>query len=321
MPTTRTIRARAAAPRVIRLLLSAVATFSAAVAARGQGDASGMPSGLLHRARATLERAAQTERDWIWIHALEAWVELGEHEKARRLVLPRLPELERSANRIGAWRVLAATEASAEERARWIQRIEEVFLDSAAADRLQAVESLGKLGHNPSGPVLAAARARRVTQPEYEGLFLLWPSILAGDMGAMTQLVGSLQSPEVGVRRRAAFILRRLRPEAPWVRASLRRALADETPGSIAQTYLLSAALSLDLEPQQRGAWAAALEKRLPESVGGVCLEICQALRGVLGPADVSRLAPLLSHADGDARIGAAWVIVHVLAPSRGADR
>ena len=268
---------------------------------------------LARRARAALDAATQKEGDWIWIHALEVWVELGEKEKVRGLLLPRLAEFERSTIRIGIWRVLANSAQSKEERATWIKKIEQAFLEPAAADRLQAIETLGKLGHAPQGAVLDAARGLRSTMPENEALFPLWTLWLAGEQGAGTQLVGSLTSPEVNVRRRAAFIMRWLKPDGAWMRGALARALAEEAPDSIAQSYLLSTSLSLDLDSSRRREWAQKLEQRLPTVAGGVCLEACQALRKVYTPADLPRLAPLLEHAEADTRIGSAWTILHVL--------
>lgn len=268
---------------------------------------------LARRAQATLDAATQKEGDWIWIHALEVRLELGEKEKVRGLLLPRLSEFERTTIRIGVWRVLANSASSKEERGTWITKIERAFLEPAATDRLQAIETLGKLGHPPPGAVLDAARVLRSTMPESEALFPLWALILAGEQGAATQLVGSLSAPEVGVKRRAAFIMRWLKPESAWMRSALARAVAEEKAGTIAYPYLLSTSLSLDLDPPRRHEWSQALEKLLPNVAGSVCLEACQALRRVYTPADVSRLAPLLDHTEADTRIGASWVILHVL--------
>lgn len=249
----------------------------------------------------------------MWIHALEALVELGGQEKVRRLLRARLPELEQSAIRVGVWRVLAGMAAGAEEQAFWSAKIEAAFLDPQAKDRLQAIESLAKLGQVRSPRVIAAARTLRSELPEPDAIFPLWALVVGGDAGALTQLVGSLQSPDANVRRRAAYVLRWVRPSAEWARRSLVRALDEEPAGTLPQAYLLCTAISLELAPARSADWAAMLEAFLPQASPGLTLEACQALRLVQGPAEIVRLAPLLEHPHGDARIGAAWALLHVL--------
>jgi hypothetical protein len=271
------------------------------------------PATLVDRAREVLDVALRHEEGWVWIHALEVAVDLGEQEKVRRLLLPRLRELEQSAIRVGVWRVLAGIASDAEEQASWRVKIEATFLDARARDRLQAIESLAKLGQVRSPRVIEAARSLRSELPESDAIFPLWALVVAGDAGALTQLVGSLQSPDPILRRRAAYVLRWVRPAAEWVKRSLVRALDEEPPGTLPHAYLLCAALSLDLDSARTAGWAPMLEHVLPQASPGLTLEACQALRLVQGPAEIVRLAPLLDHAHGDVRIGAAWALLHVL--------
>ena len=49
--------------------------------------------------------------------------------------------------RIGIWRVLARAAIRKEERGEWTAKIRDVFFNLEALDRLNAAETLGKLGY------------------------------------------------------------------------------------------------------------------------------------------------------------------------------
>ena len=55
--------------------------------------------------------------------------------------------------RIGVWRVMARAATDDKRRAVWIAKIREVFLDTAAPDRVAAIEALAELGYQvrPAG--------------------------------------------------------------------------------------------------------------------------------------------------------------------------
>ena len=98
-------------------------------------------------AREALEQIFQdSQAGWSRIHAAEAMSAVGLADDIRTRLLAALTEWQRSPQRIGAWRVLAATARDSGERQKWIALVEGVSRDATAPDRLQAVESLGKLG-------------------------------------------------------------------------------------------------------------------------------------------------------------------------------
>lgn len=269
---------------------------------------------LAERARAVLEDALVREEGWIRIHAAEALVLVGAGEQIRRQFERELPTLEASAFRVGAWRVLATTARTPEERARWVARIEQVFLDPASPDRLQAIETIGKLGVRLTGPSVVAARVMAESVSTNAALFPIWALYLAGDNEALLRLADALDSEDPDVRRRTGFVLRWLAPTAPWLREKLGQAAEREPVQTTAYPYLASAALSLNVKPERAAAWREALERAFEAGPQNVRYEVCHTLLRIYGVDDLPRLTPFLEHTEGDTRIGAAWTILHVLA-------
>jgi len=269
---------------------------------------------LAERARAVLEDALVREEGWIRIHAAEALVLVGAGEQIRRQFEKELPTLEASAFRVGAWRVLATTSRTPEERARWAARIEQVFLNPANPDRLQAIESIGKLGVRLTGTSVVAARVMAESVPANAALFPIWALYLAGDNEALLSLAGGLDSEDIDVRRRAGFVLRWLAPTASWLREKLGQAAEREPVSTTAHPYLVSAALSLNVKPERAAAWRATLERAFETGPQNVRYEVCHTLQRIYGVEDLPRLTRFLDHAEGDTRIGSAWTILHVLA-------
>src|SRR5688572_14183357 len=112
---------------------------------------------LALRAHATLIDVLERDEKFIKVHAAEILNSRGEKERVRP-IFERELELNRTVPgyRVGIWRVLAGAARNRQERAEWIARIEAAFMDVTAADRIGAVESLGKLGHRVDGEVRRA---------------------------------------------------------------------------------------------------------------------------------------------------------------------
>lgn len=272
---------------------------------------------LREKARVTLDRAMNEEKGWVRVHAIEAEIALGEATRPRQMVEPDLAEWEKSPQRTGAWRVLAALAGSAEDRAKWLAKIEAVLMTDGSADRLQSLEGLCKLKVVLSGEVLARARTM-AAGVEGEQPLGNWALVVAGDAQAMSRLGALLGSSDPVVRLRAAYALRWLKPKDPVVLKQLAAAAEAEATDSMAYPYLVSAVLVTDAAPARTAAWKAAAAKILAEGVTGARYEICQT--GVLrGEAvELKGVVPLLDHADGDARIGASWLI---LSKAKGAGK
>jgi len=267
---------------------------------------------LAERARAALRRSLAEEGGWTRIHAADALLALGDAGPVRAAFLPAAAGEERLPHRIGLWRVRAGLARTPEERTPWIALIAAAAADPAGPDRLQAVESLAKLGVPPAGAALAAVRAMAEGGDGERG-YALWALHFAGEPDVPRRIATLLRSPEPAARIRAAFVLRQLRPADPEIRAELAAAVAAEPAESVAFPYLLGSALLLRADPAQPPGWRTALERIATSGAPGARYEACQTAMRLEPPPEPALFAAGLGR-DGDARIGAAWAILFLAA-------
>lgn len=266
-------------------------------------------SSLRDRAQAVLRRAFAEEQGWVRVHAAEAMVDAGDGVMARNAIIRELSTWEASPQRTGAWRTLAFAAQTVAERVPCIAKIESVLAVDGAADRLQALESLCKLEVAVSGIPLLRAHAM-AAGPEGEQPLGNWALVLAGESGALARLGALVGSADPLVRLRAAYALRWLRPIDATVLQQLTTAVDAEPADSPAHPYLVSAALAANASLARIAAWKLAGAKILADGATGPRYEICQTLVLRREPVEAALVAPLLEHKDGDARIGAAWLLL-----------
>jgi SSS family solute:Na+ symporter len=272
------------------------------------------PAALAARAREVLHEVMIAERSWVKIHAAEALIDAGEADRIHAIFLAELTSTENSAIRVGVWRVLARTAPTKEERAAWIARIERVYCDPKATDRIQAIETLGKLHHRVSGPALELVRQEAAGAPSVPVVLALWVAQLAGEPLALERLAGLLASPDPTLRGDAAYALRWLGQPDPAVRQALVKAAAVESSETYAYPYILGAAVAVDADAAQIRDWAEKLERLLMSGTTDARFEAAQTLKHLYPPAKVFSLAALLNEPANDARVGAANVILSALA-------
>ena len=289
-----------------------------AVVSSGAGCAAAPKSDpRVERARAVLDAALANEKAFVKVHAAEALIALGEKEGPRRVFTAELPAAnDMRPYRIGVWRVLAAASKSLPERGEWIARTESVVLDETAMDRLHAVESLGKLGHHPSGRVRAAV-AEMAKGSAAEAVFPRWLLHLAGEPAALPAIAAALGSNDPVARLRAAYVLQWLKINDPATRAALDRTAEREPADAIGYTIITGAAVALDANSARTPARVATLEQILAHGAAGARYHASQTLMRRYTIADFPKLAPLLDHPEGDARIGAAWAMLHIAASTK----
>ena len=263
---------------------------------------------LTERARDVLRRAFQEEKGWTRIHAAEALLVVSDAETVRKEFGEPVAAEGARPERIGIWRVRAALAQTPEERTRWVRQIEAVAVDAAAKDQLQGIESLAKLGERPGAAVLAAAH-RLAEKGDAESLYPMWLEHLAGDTGAVKRIARRLSSPVPAARLRAAYVLRKIKPDDPEVRQALAHAAGSEPPETMAYPFVLGAALLLGADPAQAAGWRATLEKLATTSAAGARYEADQVLMQVRPAPDEALFRPGLD-GTGDVRIGAAWAIL-----------
>jgi HEAT repeat protein len=274
-------------------------------------------SALVEQARTVLANDLANEKAFVKVHAAEALIALGEKDEPHRVFSAELPAANDSRPyRIGVWRVLALASKSARERSEWIARIEAAVLDATTMDRVHAVESLGKLGHAPGGAVRAAI-AEMARGPAAPAVFAQWVLHLAGDRAALPAIVAALGADDPAVRLRAAFVLHWLKIDDAATRGALDRTGEREPVDAIGYTIIHCAAVALDANPARTPARVAILEKILATGAAGARYHASQTLMRRYTTADFQKLAPLLDHAEGDARIGAAWAILHINASAK----
>lgn len=260
-------------------------------------------------AQAALTRAFREESGWIRVHAAEALVAAGEGALVREGFRRELPALEPGPWRVGAWRVLAATAATAADRAAYVAKIEAVFLAADAPDRLQALESLNKLRVPITGPALARAQAM-ARGAEVERPLADWALHLAGERSAVDHLVGLLTASDPVARLRAAYALRWVGALAPGQLARLAAAADAEPVDSPAHPYFLSAALALNAAPARREVWMERVRTLLRTGPAGARYELSQTVGERIAAADAARFVDDCELAKGDARIAAALVVL-----------
>jgi len=275
------------------------------------------------QARAVLHEIMVSEQSWVRIHAAEALMAAGETEAIRTYFLHELSNTESSAFRIGVWRVLATAAPSPGERAQWIARVEQVYLDPTAPDQNQAIETLCKLGHRVSGPALELVRERLTGPPSVPKALALWSATLAEEPQALERLAQLLDSQDPALRTNAAYALRWLHPSDPAVRKILARAAATAVPAyDSASIYIVGAALAVDANPAATQDWVAMLNLTLLTDAFSPAerFEASWTLKHRYKSADLPGLARLLDlpAEENDTRIGAATIILTTLARDNG---
>ncbi len=290
----------------------------AAVALQGADvpTAAPVPEALAAHARAVLHQIMVSEQSWVRIHAAEALMEAGETEAIRTYFLNELPNTESSAFRIGVWRVLATASHTPEERATWIAKVERVYLDPAAPDQNQAIETLNKLGYRVTGETLEKVRHNAAGLPSAPMALALWSEQIAGEPHALEGLTELLTSKDPALRTSAAYAFRWLHPSDPAVRAALVHAAAAEAAGTVPYVYILGAALTVEADPTQTSNWETKLNEVMMTGTAGARFEASWTLKHRFKFADLPRLGLLLDlpASENDARVGAATIILLTLA-------
>ncbi len=274
------------------------------------------PAELGAHARSVLHQIMASEQSWVRIHAAEALIAAGEADAIRAYFLRELPRTESAVFRIGVYRVLATVSHSPEERSAWIAKVERVYLDPAAPDQNQAIETLCKLGHRVRGPTLELVRHRMAGPPSVPMALALWSATLAGEPHALEGLAQLLAAQDPDLRSDAAYALRWLHLSDPAMRQALVRAAAVEPAGTRAYPFILGAALTVDADPAQAKDWVTKLDQVLATGATDARFEASWTLKYRYQATDLPRLAPLLDlpATENDTRIGAAAIILTTLA-------
>lgn len=272
--------------------------------------------GLTGKAREVLERALREETGFVRIHAAEALLDTGHGENVPAAFLPYPSPTDTGTPnqaRIGIWRVLALASASPAEREKWISHVRLVARDPTASDRLQAVETLGKLHVQLSPDELQAIRQWAEESVPAIAPFPWWVLHLNGAPDALPRIVAALGTAEPIARLRAAYILKRDKLTGAGAGLALARAWASEPPDSPAYAYVLCAMATLGDDPAQQREFLDRLGKLIAPGVKAAGqYEACLTLMQLWPAENVGKFAHLLDSSDADTRVGAAWAVLHL---------
>jgi HEAT repeat protein len=256
---------------------------------------------------AQLEHEMATNTQWLRIHAAEGLLDNGEStEKVYQQFRPEA-DTATAPYRIGVWRVLARS-TSGTERQGYIERIRKAMRDPQAIDRISAAESLGKV-NAVTRDDRAFVKEWLKTADDATAPFPTWLLVLSSNAEERSSdeasLAKFLASQDAVARLRASFALGRLKDLSAQSIQAFRERLKVEPTDSIARVYMITALLLHVHEPAE----IASLETSMAPYLHGKANEqlevgIVTGLRGK--PEGLALLAPLLTDAEPDARIGAA---------------
>ncbi len=275
--------------------------------------------GLAGKAREVLERALREESGFVRIHAAEALLDTGNGENVPAAFLPYPSPTDTGTTnraRIGIWRVMALASTTPTEREKWISHVRLVALDPTASDRLQAVETLGKLQAQLAPGELQAIRQWAADSVPAIAPFPWWVLHLNGAPDALPKIVAALGTAEPIARLRAAYILKRDKLTGAGAGVALARAWASEPPDSPAYPYVLCALATLGEDSALQRECLDRLGKLIAPGVKAAGqYEACLTLMQLWPAENVGKFAHLLDSPDADTRVGAAWAVLHL---SRG---
>ena len=212
-------------------------------------------------------------------------------------------------SRIDRWGVLARASNRPQHRRTWVEKIEQVFDDPNAPDRLHALETLAKLGEYPASLQTANPEAPADHGPL--AVYVDWIRAAAGDIDAEATLADLLSAPEPVVRAQAAYVAFELAEISPETWAKLDQAAGNEPPNTLAAAYLASAAF-VHAPEDRRDHWRAAFVKNGPRVNQRQRYQLAAALarRGEAG--DLPILEDLLDDSEPSVRAAAANAILRI---------
>ncbi len=290
---------------------------SLTLTAAAHASAAPAPAALEAHAWEVLHQIMDSEQTWVRIHAAEALIAAGEVREIRADFLKRKPDFESSKIRVGMWRVLATTSPTPADRADCIAHLEQIYLTPDAPDHPQSIETLCKLGEHLRGPARDLMRSEAKGAPSTQTVLALWASVNSKESGAVSKLTAQLESPDVNLRRLAAYALRWLKLPDEKVGQALSRAAEKEPADSSAYPYLLGAAVAAPASDNlKKAGWIGKLDRVVATGTTDARFEASWTLKYFYMPADLPRIAPMLDlpAEQNDARIGAAAIILTTLA-------
>ncbi len=160
-----------------------------------------------------IKRVVDEKPQWAKVHAAEYLIDLGYRDSLYQIFEKENKSQGQVAKyRIGIWRILAMLSED-EERKQWVDKIAEVFEDSAAVDREHAAEALAKLGVSADSLGFPNEIISRILNEKESGLamFTIW-SLATANNKYNENLLDATISDKLETRssKLAAYALRHL---------------------------------------------------------------------------------------------------------------
>jgi solute:Na+ symporter, SSS family len=297
-------------------LLVAALTVAAPLSARAASDPPQVTPSLRERSVSAIRQVFDREQQWVKVHAAEYLISLDYLEGVKEAFVKELdihggePQY-----RIGIWRVLAQAASSERERAEWIGKIRDVFMDRAAPDRINAAETLAKLRYKVRDDETdnETAAMEQAAQPENGrlALYAAWVLVNSARPGAEGRLVERLDSPDADARLGAAYAMRYLPSVSPSAREKLLAVARREPATSKARVYVIAAA-AVHAPPDDRSSLKSELADFAAKGDKAERFQACQTLAQIGDNSDLSLLGQLLDDPNPDLRATAADAILRI---------
>lgn len=198
-----------------------------------------------------LREVMNTQSKFVKVHAAEYLLWSGHSEGVRETFMKEEQLFDTARPyRIGIWRVLAQADSNAKEKAIWVGKIMDVFADIHATDRVNAAETLAKLGISPLAQYPDITRKAIESQGTSLSLYSLWAASVSGKdslnecRNKALEIIQSNQSDTLRTTL-AAYILRHIGGLNAEEWTMLVTRAFSEPVNSSPKAYLLSAAFML----------------------------------------------------------------------------
>lgn len=174
------------------------------------------PDPLADKAMNELRTVLATQSQFIKVHAAEYLIWLGDAEEVKKEYLKEDSLYHtQTPYRIGIWRVLAEAEENPADKARWINKVFDVYGDPRAPDRLHATETLAKLQQSPLERYPDITRETLASDNRNLRTYALWAVSYASDTAMEKNRTEFLHlaatDPDSIIRKISAFILRKIK--------------------------------------------------------------------------------------------------------------
>jgi SSS family solute:Na+ symporter len=260
-----------------------------------------------------LRDALEEQTFFVKVHAAEALLGLGYHERVLTVFEEELKQhADEPHYRIGIWRVLARAEREQVNREPYFSKLCDVCLASSSPDRVDAAESLAKLGlaiprENRQQLLNLAQNAATPGVPHYR-----WLLAVSGVHQDVQFLADLLDNPNSEVRGIAAYALRHLAENiSPDMKAKIAKAAFAE-PESGHRVYMISAAYILACDDDQAKPFKDLLLPYAKKGNKDDKYEVAAALALRGNKNDLALLAGLLKDSNADVRVSAANAVLRM---------